>query len=252
VTGWALLGSGEFLAWSSVADRWLLDRSTGDGRVVIVPTASSREGDDVFDEWGRRGLEHFASLGVPAEVIDVRRHADANLPEQAARLDEASVIYFSGGNPAHLAEVLRDSALCEAMVRGLARGMGYAGCSAGVACLTETTFDSDTDDLAAVFKPGLGLLREIMFGPHWDMIDTWVPGATDFIVASVADGDVFVGIDEETAMLGDGGRWLVRGRGRVHVRRDGTFTRFGDGERFDLPLAFAEADGRWAPGFSLP
>jgi hypothetical protein len=125
------------------------------------------------------------------------------------------------------------------MVRGLARGMGYAGCSAGVACLTETTFDSDSDDLAAVFKPGLGLVRGALFGPHWDMIDTWVPGATEFIVASVTDGHVFVGIDEETAMLGDGGRWHVRGRGRVHVRRDGTFTSFGEGDRFDLPLAFA-------------
>ena len=31
VTSWALLGSGEFQPWSAVADRWLLERSTGDG-----------------------------------------------------------------------------------------------------------------------------------------------------------------------------------------------------------------------------
>lgn len=236
MSSWALLGSGEFEPWSEVADRWLLERATGDGRVVIAPTASSREGDEVFEEWGRRGLEHFASLGVEAEVLPVRTRDDADRSEFAARLEGASVAYFSGGNPAHLSEVLRDTAVCAALLRGIARGMGYAGCSAGVACLTERTFDSDSDDFEAIFKPGLGIVRETLFGPHWDMIDTWVPGATEFIVSSVSDGQVFVGIDEQTAMLGDGERWQVRGRACVHVRRDGVFARYGDGDRFDLPL----------------
>jgi cyanophycinase len=237
VNPWALLGSGEFEPWSEVADRWLLDEATGDGRVLILPTASSREGDEVFDEWGRKGLEHFAALGIEAEVLPVRTRDDADRPELAASLEDASVAYFSGGNPAYLSDVLRDSRVWAALVRALSRGMGYAGCSAGVACLTETTYDSDSDDLEAIFKPGLGIVRDALFGPHWNMIDTWVPGATEFIVSSVADGQVFVGIDEDTAMLGDGERWQVRGRGRVHVRVDGVFARYGDGESFDLVLA---------------
>jgi cyanophycinase len=243
VSAWSLLGSGEFEPWSGAADRWLLEASTGDGRVVILPTASSREAPEVFDEWGRKGLEHFDSLGVPAEVLAVRTRDDAERADLAARLDEASVAYVSGGNPAHLADVLRGTAVCDALLRGLARGMGYAGCSAGVACLTETTFDSDSDDFEAIFRPGLGIVREMMFGPHWDMLDSWVPGATGFIVASVPEGHVFVGIDERTAMLGDGLRWQVRGQGGVHLRREDAFTRYGDGERFDLTLAFAPAVG---------
>ena len=237
MTTWALLGSGEFEPWSAVADRWLIERATGDGRVAILPTASSREGDEVFDEWGRKGLAHFASHGVAAEVVPVRTRADADRADLAGRLREASVAYFSGGNPAHLADVLRGTAVCEALIEALARGMGYAGCSAGVACLTETTYDSDSDDLEAIFRPGLGIVRGLLFGPHWDMIDSWVPGATEFIVSSVTDGQVLVGIDEQTAMLGDGSRWLVRGRGGVHVRLDGAFTAFGDGDSFTLPLA---------------
>jgi len=243
VSSWALLGSGEFEPWSEVADRWLLERATGDGRVVIAPTASSREGDAVFEEWGRKGLEHFASIGVGAEVLPVRTREDAERDELAARLEEASVVYFSGGNPAHLSEVLRDTAVWAALLRSIARGMGYAGCSAGVACLTETTFDSDSDDFEAIFKPGLGIVRDTLFAPHWDMVDSWVPGASEFILSSVADGHVFVGIDERTVMLGDGERWHVRGHGCVHLRRDGTFTRYGDGDRFDLALAFAPAVG---------
>ncbi|MGH2629748.1 MAG: Type 1 glutamine amidotransferase-like domain-containing protein [Actinomycetota bacterium] len=237
MTTWALLGSGEFEPWSEVADRWLLERATGDGRVAILPTASSREGDEVFDEWGRKGAEHFASLGVEAEVVPVRTRSDADRSDLAERLRDASVAYLSGGNPAHLADVLRSTAVCDALLTGLARGMGYAGCSAGVACLTETTYDSDSEDLETIFRPGLGIVHGVLFGPHWDMLDTWVPGSTEFIVSSVVDGQVLVGIDEKTAMLGDGHRWLVRGRGRVRVRRDGEFTDHRDGDGFELPLA---------------
>lgn len=237
MTPWALLGSGEFEPWSEVADRWLLERATGDGRVAILPTASSHEGDEVFEAWGRKGLEHFASLGVNAEVVPVRTRADADRPDLAERLVDASVAYVSGGNPAHLVEVVRDTVVCEALLAGLARGMGYAGCSAGVACLTETTYDSDSDDLDAIFKPGLGIVRGILFGPHWNVLDTWVPGAREIIASSVVDGEVLVGIDERTAMLGLDGRWMVRGVGSVHVRRDGAFTSYRDGEGFELPLA---------------
>jgi cyanophycinase len=236
LTSWALLGSGEFEPWSEVADRFLLETSMGDGRIVILPTASSLEGDEVFDRWGAMGLEHFASIGIPAEVLPVRTREDAGRADLAARLDGASVVYFSGGNPAHLSEVLRDTVVWAAVVDGLARGMGFAGCSAGVACLTETTYDSDSDDLDSIFRPGLGLVRRTLFGPHWDMVDSWVPGASTWIVSSVPPGDVFVGIDEQTAMLGDGRGWQVRGRGAVHVLVDGSFVRHGDGTRFELPL----------------
>ncbi len=236
MTPWALLGSGEFEPWSVGADRYVLEHASGDGRVVIVPTASAHEGRAVFDGWGRRGVDHFAELGVEAEVLPVRARADADRDDLAERLAAASLVYVSGGNPARLAAILRGTAVYAALLAGLARGMGYAGCSAGVTCLAETTFDSDTDDIDAIFQPGLGLVRATMFGPHWDIVETWVPGATEVIVASVPEGHVFVGIDEETAMLGDGASWQVCGRGWVHVRRDGVFERFRDGERFDLVL----------------
>lgn len=239
---WALLGSGEFEPWSEVADRFLLERASGDGRVVILPTASAHEGDEVFDRWGRMGLGHYARLGIDAEVLPVRTRADAERSDLAERLADASVVYISGGNPARLAATLQGSRVYAAIVDGLARGLGYAGCSAGVACLAETTFDSDVDDLASIFQPGLGLVRSTMFGPHWDIVDTWVPGASGFIVSSVPEGDAFVGIDEETAMLGDGLRWQVQGRGGVHVRRDGSFETHVAGATFELAFATGAAD----------
>jgi cyanophycinase-like exopeptidase len=131
---------------------------------------------------------------------------------------------------------LRDTAFFAEMIVGLSDGLAYVGCSAGVACLTEMTYDSDTDDFEQVFKPGLGLVREVLFGPHWDIVDTWIPGATEFIVGAVPDGASFVGIDEDTAMVGDGHGWSVLGRQAVHVRRGGAWERYTDGGGFELDL----------------
>lgn len=236
MTWFSLLGSGEFSDRSEAADRWLLDRTDGDGRVLILPTASAPEGKDVFERWGSLGLAHFSRLDVEAEVVDLRTREDADDPRLVERLDGASVVYFSGGNPAYLSATLMDTEFWKVLVKQLDRGMGYAGCSAGVTCLSETTFDSDSQDINAIFKPGLGLIPRTVFGPHWDIVDTWIPGAKGFIVGSVPDGYTFVGLDEDTAMLGDGRSWSVVGKSGIHVKKDADWTTYRDGDRFELAL----------------
>jgi cyanophycinase len=236
MTWWSLLGSGEFQPWSEVADRWLLERADGDGRVLILPTASAPEGDEVFDRWASMGLEHFATLGVPAEVVPLKVRRDAEDPHLVRLLEGASVVYVSGGNPAYLARTLEDTAFWARVLERLVEGMGYAGCSAGVACLTESTFDSDTQSFADVFKAGLGLIPRTVFAPHWDIVDSWIPGAREFILGAVPEDHVFVGLDEDTAMLGDGSSWEVAGKNAIHVRRGDVWAGFQDGDRFELAL----------------
>ncbi|GIU98629.1 MAG: hypothetical protein KatS3mg014_0245 [Actinomycetota bacterium] len=241
----AFLGAGEFEPWSAAVDRWVLDRSMGDGSVLILPTASAPEGDEVFEEWARKGLEHFAGLGVSAEVLPVRRREDARRGRLAERVGRASVVYVSGGNPSYLAEVLRGSLLCRAMWDRMERGLGYIGCSAGVACLTETTYDTGVPDVAseAVWAPGLGYVRGVRFAPHWDTVERWYPGARAFIEASLRPGETLVAIDEETAMVGDGTSWEVLGRSAVHVYRGGRWTSAEVGEAFRLPLEMGPSGG---------
>src|SRR6476659_7251994 len=61
----ALVGAGEFLPEMAEFDQELL-ASTGRvrPRVAILPTASSPDGNDVFDRWAAMGVAHFASLGA--------------------------------------------------------------------------------------------------------------------------------------------------------------------------------------------
>jgi cyanophycinase len=234
----AFLGAGEFEPWSEVVDRWMLDRVDGDGRVLVLPTASAPEGDDVFDSWATKAMDHFGRLGVRAEVVPIKTREDADDPGYVARLDGASAVYFSGGNPYHLATSLQGSAFCREMYACLDRGLGYVGCSAGVACLTETTYDTAVEDLTSgqMWKPGLGYVRRTLFAPHWDMVDTWFPGARAFIAGSVEPGQTLVAIDEDTAMVGDGVGWSVLGRAGVHLLVDGTWTDLPAGSSFELSL----------------
>jgi cyanophycinase-like exopeptidase len=237
----AFLGSGEFDPWSEPVERWLIARSRSpDGPALVAPTAAAHEGEESFDAWATKGLDHFVRLGVPARVLPLRSREDAHRDELVAALDDASMIFFSGGNPARLSEIVTGTPFWHALVRAHRDGLPYAGCSAGVACLSEVTYDSDTQDLEAVWAPGIGYVRETLFGPHWDIVDTWIPGASEFIVGSVRPGHTFIGLDEDTAMVGDGRGWEVMGRAKVHVLRDGEWSRYGDGDTFEHPLPLAD------------
>ncbi|MFM8944014.1 MAG: Type 1 glutamine amidotransferase-like domain-containing protein [Actinomycetota bacterium] len=235
-TSLAFLGSGEFHPWTEALDRWALARSRNPGGVALVaPTASAHEGDHVYDRWAAAGLAHYERLGIPARVLDLRVRDDAFRDDVIAALDDASLVSFSGGNPARLASILAGTPLWTALLASIADGLPYAGCSAGVSALCGIAFDNEARLPSRMWKPGLGALHDVLVAPHWDAIDRWVPGATRFILRRVEEGQSFVGLDEATAMIGDGARWEVVGRGGVHVRgADGTWLHLEAGGSFDL------------------
>jgi cyanophycinase len=238
VSAYGLLGSGEFEPWSADVDRILLERASGDGNVLILPAASAKEGDEIFDGWGSKGLAHYESLGIPAEVVPLKTREDAGRAELVAKLDGASAVYFSGGNPAFLASVLVDTAFWVALLQAMGRGLAYIGCSAGVACLGDTAPDSDAQRFGDGFwRPGLGVFHGVWFGPHWDAVDVYVPGLSDFIVSSVPPGETLFAIDENTAAVGDGAHWSVMGVAGVHIHRDGEWAHHSAGAEFSFELS---------------
>ncbi len=105
---------------------------------------------------GEEGSRPLLAAGIPAEVLPVRERADAAREDLVARTREASMLFVSGGNPSYLARVLTGTPLWEAIRVRLDDGLAYAGCSAGVACLTAMTYDSDTQDLDKDLAAGPG------------------------------------------------------------------------------------------------
>lgn len=248
-----LLGSGEFEPWTEPVDRWLLERTTGDGSVLILPAASAPEGEEVFERWASMGLEHYDELGIPADVVQLKTRADAERDDLVRMLETASMVFFSGGNPAYLAGVLRGSTFWRAVLTEMDRGMAYAGCSGGVACLGQAAIDStilefDSPDL---WKEGLGLFPNTYFGVHWDALDRYVPGLQAMFVSAVPAGSVLLGIDERTAVVGDGVDWSVIGAGDASLIQDEDHQSFADGASFRAAL-LAPATVESLPGAAEP
>jgi cyanophycinase len=230
---WALLGSAEFLPWAEEVDRWMLERARP-GPVLILPTASAPEGDEVFDGWGRMGVEHYARLGVEAEVLPVKRREDAERANLASRLDDAAAVFLSGGNPGSLAAALAGTRFWTSLVANLDRGLAYGGCSAGIAALGERAAWRLHRNS---FWPGLGVFPGTNLAPHWDAVDAYIPGLAEALVANLGPPFRLVAVDERTAMVGDGRRWSVLGAGGAHILEDGGWTDHGAGSSFDLDLA---------------
>jgi len=150
----------------------------------------------------------------------------------------SSVVYFSGGNPAYLAETLSGTPFWEAILDGLDRGLAYAGCSAGIACLGDVAPDSTSNDptSAHFWRPGLGLFPKLYFGPHWDALDVYVPGLRASIVAAIPHDCRLLAIDEDTAVVGDGTNWQVLGKGGASILEEGEWTEFPPGTSFTARL----------------
>jgi len=237
VSLFALLGSGEFLPWTSEVDRWLLERTRGE-RVLVLPTASAPEGETVFRRWGDMGVDHYTEMGVPVELVPLRNRDDAEDPALAGLVEGAAVVFFSGGNPAYLAATLQGTAFWTAVLAGLDRGMAYAGCSAGISALGDVAPDSTSNDptSASFWRPGLAQFSKTYFGPHWDALDVYVPGLRAKVVASVPSDCRLLAIDEDTALVGDGTEWTVIGAGRVALLENGGWSEHPSGTSFTKEL----------------
>jgi cyanophycinase len=226
----ALVGSGEFLPAMSEIDAALL-AATGRRRprVVILPTASWPDGEDVFRRWASMGAEHFASLGAEVEPVLVRDRFDAEDDAHVQAIGEADLIYLSGGKPGHLTRTLVGSPVGEALLAANRRGATLAGCSAGAMTLADRHWDFRKRRLfwPVRWRDGLGLVPGATVIPHYDAFPE--PMAA-MLVLQAPRGIATLGIDEETALVGRDGSWQVEGSGRVTVWRGRHRQRYRRGE----------------------
>jgi cyanophycinase-like exopeptidase len=227
-----LLGSGEFEPWSEQAERAAMDG--GDPSVVVLPTASAPEGDGVFDRWGAMGLEHYRAMGWPAEVLPLKTREDAEREDLAQAVGSARLIYFSGGNPRYLSATIGETRVWRAMLSALDRGTVFAGCSAGAMVVSQSKDQARARRMGTSWTFGLGLVPNLAFGVHWDRMRR-IPGLRVWVTSRMPEGSWFVGIDERTAILGDGERWRVFGDGGATVLHAGGRETYRAGSAFETP-----------------
>lgn len=229
----ALLGADEFLPAVAAIDAELL-AATGRARprVVVLPTASAPDGEEVFQRWAAMGVDHFTSLGAEVEAVLVRDRAGADDPANVQAVGEADLVYLSGGDPNHLLNALAGSGVWAAALTVHERGGVLAGCSAGAMVLCGCqALVRRPPHLPLRYEHALGIVPGAAAFPHYDRI----PEALAALMILRAPKDtVVLGLDEGTAAIGRDGGWQVRGRGRVTVWRGRHRERYRDGEAFRI------------------
>ncbi len=213
----ALLGSGEYLPVMDEVDKYLLAHCGANGRtprVVCLPTAAGQEGEDSWGRWNRMGTEHFQRLGAHVTALPIIDRQSADDPQYESTIESADLIYFSGGNPNHLYQSMKDSRAWSAAQRAWSRGAVYAGCSAGAMILAQGMPDFRRAGFGTL--EAFGLIPAAFVLPHFDAIPAiWKP-FVNLLAKRLKDGETMFGIDEETALVGAlGGAWTVHGHQTV-------------------------------------
>jgi len=227
----ALVGSGEFLEVMVPVDAELL--AGRPQRAVFLPTASAEEGSERVRYWIELATAHYASMGVEPVPLEVLDREDAERPDLASRVAGAGLVYLSGGNPGYLANTLTGTAVWQAILEAWGSGAALAGCSAGACALSRLA--DDFREPGRYSGEGLAVVPQLVVLPHFDRFEHWMPGLADAMSARTPPDAALVGIDEETALVGNGDNFTVRGNKSVwRIDRDGTRLQFRAGERLEL------------------
>jgi len=183
--------------------------------LVIIPTASRAH------ETGPRYEKLFRELGARrVEVMDFDTRRDCQEPGRLERLEQATGIFFTGGNQLRLTTLLGGTPVAK-LIRALnARGVTIGGTSAGASILSEHMIAFGDDGATAIagsvrLAPGLGLTNRFIIDQHFRERDRLGRLVTALAYNPFAVG---LGLDEDTAaFIGPDETLEVEGTGGVTV-----------------------------------
>ena len=232
----ALIGGEEFApGFEEVHASLLKETGRAQPRLVFLPTCAAGDGDEAIEYWCATAREQFTALGASVETPRVIDLASANDEYYAQMIDEADLIYFGGGYPHVAMRILPDTRVMAALQAAVQRGVLIAGSSGGAMLLSarsEVVTPELMDEISRVWEHGappdwdppltefincLGWVAHGYCAPHFNRVFPWKWLEHDIL----ADGEVLIGIDEQTALVSrQDDRWEVRGRGAVTLIRD--------------------------------
>ncbi len=182
-------------------------------KIVVIPTAS---GDADGPAAVRAGfLEPWTKRGVASVVLlHTRSRARADEPEFARPLDDATGVWFGGGDQSRVTEVYLGTAVERALRRVLDRGGVIGGTSAGAAIMSRVMITGGQDK--ATVGTGFGFLPGVVVNQH-----ALRRNRINRLLVVLAEHPDLTGVavDEATALVVRRGRWRVVGNSYVVVCR---------------------------------
>ena len=183
--------------------------------IVVIPTASK------MHETGARYEALFRDLGASrVTVMDFDTRRDCQEPNRLQRLEEATGIFFTGGNQLRLTALLGGTPVAQLIRKRNASGVTVGGTSAGASILSEhmIAFGDEGSSVIAgsvCLAPGLGLTNRFVIDQHFRERDRLGRLITALAYNPFAIG---IGLDEDTAaFIGPDEVLEVEGTGGVTV-----------------------------------
>jgi cyanophycinase-like exopeptidase len=235
----ALVGSGEYLPAMAAFEKSLLADGIANGKqstYVQIPTAAGRESQDSLNYWKNLGQQQAERIDVEQVFLPIYSRDDAFKQEHVDAINNSALMYMSGGDPHHLAEVLIDTPVWAAILENWQSGASLAGCSAGAMVLSAQI--PNFRMLKRSPSKGLSLLPEIRVIPHFNKFFKWIPESAAKVLLHVPDDSILIGVDEMTAIVRRSGneQWIVVGDATVHVLKGLPDQQLHDGQEIKLSL----------------
>lgn len=197
--------------------RRFVEASGGDeADIVVIPTASK------MHETGPRYEALFRELGAArVGVMDFDTRRDCQEPGRLQRIEEATGIFFTGGNQLRLTALLGGTPVAQLIRKRNAAGVTVGGTSAGASILSEHMIafgDEGSSVIAGSVRlaPGLGLTNRFVIDQHFrerDRLGRLITALAynPFAIGIGLDEDtaVFIGPDEVLEVEGSGGVTVV-------------------------------------------
>lgn len=205
--------------------RAVLEGRDGEGPVCVVPTAgasperSMESAVESLEQWGGPG----AARGI---FISTENPESARDPEVARELRDCGGFYFTGGVQSRIVDVFRpdgqDTPAYNALMDRFADGAVVAGSSAGAAMMSHPMIAGGGSEEAFVegldggvqLADGMDFLPDLLVDQHF-----LARGRIGRLMVAVLDGSGYArgaGVDENTALVVDGGQaWVVGASGVV-------------------------------------
>ena len=195
---------------------------------VQLPTAAGAEDAPRLEHWHDLGQVQGQRLAVETKSLRLYNREDAFNPDFVEAIQDAGLIYLSGGDPHYLTDALIDTPVWEAIVHAWSTGSSLMGCSAGAMAMGSEIIAFRKSHVTR----GLGLLPMIQTIPHYDRFLGWLPDRVSVVVMRVEVGMNLIGIDENTALVRDhaDSTWRVWGEGKVHLLKSTQTHSFAAGE----------------------
>jgi cyanophycinase len=186
------------------------------GGKLVLATVASHQPEGYFEAY----QQAFADLGIEELVeLYVNDRAETLDPEKLRLFDAAAGVFFSGGDQLRISSQVGDTPI-EQRVREIHQTGGLiAGTSAGASMMSETMLVKGTSGESHKIgdlhmAPGLGLVRDVIIDQHFAE-----RGRFGRLFGAVAHNprELGIGIDEDTALVLQDGRFEVIGSGCVYV-----------------------------------